>query len=151
MRRGAMPLEFTRPVTRERFFTEIALALAVDVAAWALLASGLGCLVLSLVFRNEPGLMQMVGIQLFFLWITAAQVFSLGLATFRLRYWLPVMLFLALAWWWLTIAGFVYGFVHLAGQVPPPVAMAWFAGSAVVTSAAFILLTLWRWRRADVG
>jgi hypothetical protein len=150
MRRGAMALEFTRPVTRGRFFVEIALALAVDLAAWTVLASALSCLVVYLVLRHEPEPWSVVGIQLGFLWVLAILAYGLGLATFRLRYWLPLMVLASLAWVWLTTAGLVL-YRLSQGGLPGNFPAYWFAGSAVLTSGLLTLLTLLRWLRADVA
>jgi hypothetical protein len=98
MRRGAMPLELLRPVTRWRYFLQIAAAVAIDVGVYALLASVLGSSAIYFAYRPSPDVPGRVLVYLACLWSSALLFYGTGLATFRMRYWLPLMIGVLVVW-----------------------------------------------------
>ena len=152
---GTIAAETLRPVTKRQYVRQVALAIAWDVFAWTVLASVFSLAIMAFVLnRNQRGL-ESIGICLLFLlflWSAAVFAFGLGLATFRSRYWLPLMVGLSLVW----ILHSVYVVYDIAllltrNSVTQQALLAsmcmlyWVLGGVLL--AAF---TLWRWRRADV-
>jgi hypothetical protein len=150
-RRGTIATEILRPVTRGQYVRQVALGIAWDVFAWTALASVFSLAVVLSIYQWVPTVFRSFGDHLLFLWAVTAFAYGMGLATIRSRYWLPLMIFMMLAWTLVVAYGVAMAQLHLSGQqvtrVHPPLAflLAWILASAVLTG-----LTLRRWRRADV-
>ncbi len=102
MRRGATCSEMLRPVTRRQYAWQVALGIACDLLVWTLLASLFSFVTMQAIFRRSldmsPDFLISYGVFLLFLWSAAIFVYGLGLATFRSRYWLILMVGLGLSW-----------------------------------------------------
>ena len=153
MRRGALGFEIMRPITRFQFFAEIAAAVALDVAAWAALASAFACLGCYLIAHSDPGLFGYLFSLLALLWSAAVLFYGVGLATFRIRYWLPVMVGMVMGW--AIVASIVVNALAAANHNPQvnatvrvvvATSLSWLLGGLMITAA-----TLVRWNRSDVG
>ncbi len=155
MRRGTIAMEMMRPVTRRQYVYQVALAVAWDVAAWTALASVFSLAVIAATFSWEVGRLQRFGgnlVFLLFLWSAAVFVYGMGLATFRSRYWLPLMGAIALGWTLMvaySMAILVTKLKLSGSQQFGPVAtcfpLAWiFAGILLAA------VTIRRWLRSDV-
>jgi hypothetical protein len=144
-RRGVTPLEFMRPVTRRQYFGQSAAAFGLDMCVWTVVAAvfavGSAC---AIHWQTH----ELLGILLTLLVIVthASLVFyAVGLATYRLRFWLPLMAGLCFAWLFvmLLFAGLIvetklYGRYLLLAATP-------------LAALALVLTMVRRWRTSDVG
>ncbi|MGD9721608.1 MAG: hypothetical protein AB7O59_06030 [Pirellulales bacterium] len=151
LRRGAMASELMRPVTRHHYAGQVALAVAWDVAVWTVVASVFSLLVMVGEFGLQSELIMAGGVYLAFLWSAAVFVYGLGLATFRSRYWLPLMIGAGLIW--TLLVAYAVSMVafqllterrHIPSLLPGVYLFAWILGG--VALAAF---TIGRWLRSD--
>ncbi|MEX2114993.1 MAG: hypothetical protein WD845_17500 [Pirellulales bacterium] len=152
LRRGALGSELLRPVTRRQYVWQVALAVAWDAFIWTVLASAFSLAVLVSTFDRQPDSLQSYAVFLLFVWSAAVFVYGVGLATFRSRYWLPLMVGLAL----LGTLFNAYAAARLTATMTSPgqqpvmhvglyFLFAWILGGVLLAG-----WTIWRWLRADV-
>jgi hypothetical protein len=123
-RRRALSVEFMRPVARAQFFQQLAVALAVDVVLWTALASVLNTVGYAMIdYRGTPHVQiyRFIACQFCIVWAIAVWLYGVGLATFRFRYWIPMMVGFALAWCFVIVpivAAYEANGKHHTGTVP---------------------------------
>jgi len=146
-RRGATQLEFMRPVTRGQYFGQAALAFGLDMLVWTVLAMLFAAASFSITHWGPFDLRFAVQLLVMLLVVVHCSLafYSVGLATYRQRYWLSLMAGLCFGWLFamLTIFGVVaeteYRGRFLLLAVTPLAAL------------ALTLAMVRRWRTGDVG
>jgi hypothetical protein len=158
-RRHAMSQEILLPVTRPRYFRQIIISMALDMALWMTVASVLIAVVgIAIAFQRSWVNVHSVrnylipaGISLGLLWSMAIFVFGIGLATMRWPLWLPIVAGTALLW--LFAVGLTI--VILKNQSPPlrneSVELAVIIAGNVVIGLLLTLSTYRRWVRSDIA
>jgi hypothetical protein len=103
-RRKTMGQELLLPVSRERYFREMTVAMGFDVITWTAISSALiiSCFVVGLVrdpeaFSNFRWLAPFVAF-LSVLWSMAVFVYGVGISTIRWHFWLPLVATIAVVW-----------------------------------------------------
>ncbi|REK05491.1 MAG: hypothetical protein DWQ37_23535 [Planctomycetota bacterium] len=111
VRRRALFVECMRPVIRTSFFRQILLALAADVALWALAGTIISVTVFSFVppFSDVLARWQFVAAYAAILWSMAWVIFSLAAATIRMRFWMLIVAAAGLAWFIGAMASAIVG------------------------------------------
>jgi hypothetical protein len=155
-RRKSLSWEFTRPVSRQAFFRQIAAALAWDALAWLAVGSATSAGVMAVVaeLADPRGVTAKFLVGYFaILWSTAVFIHGLALATMRWRIWLLVVALGSMAW--------VFGVFYLIAlfmidqrgprfePIVHPVVL--FAGVTTVTGLLLTLYSRWRWPRSDLA
>ncbi len=154
LRRQWLSIEMMRPVTRPRFFRELALALAADVVLWTSLISVIVIGTAGLLSDHRPpvsgiGRVGMIVVTslvyLALLWGMACFLYGIALVTLRFRYWIPLIFTLGIAW----CIAFVVAAVNMQ-PTPREVNVLVFPA----TSALLGLLLTWiayrRWLETDL-
>ncbi len=156
-RRHAMSQEILLRVTRPRYFRQIILSMALDMALWMTVASAIIAVVaLAFVLNDRPKfntLDYLIGAAIYFspLWSMAIFVFGVGLATMRWPLWLPIVAGVALVWFfgvWVAIVTFHTQNPKLGNEF---VGFAIFIAMNVVVGLLLTLSTYRRWVRNDVA
>ena len=158
VRRHSMSQEILLPVTRPRFFRQIILSLAFDMALWMTEASAIIAAV-ALAFRltdeSEFVLLHdlaIVGFCLCLLWSMAFFVFGVGLATMRWPLWLPIVAGIALFWFFGAWTSLVSVRIrHPQLRYEPFAELAIFVVMNVLVGLFLAVTTYRRWVRSDVA
>jgi hypothetical protein len=158
VRRGALAVEAVRPVARHDFFRQIALAIALDVCVWMLLASIISVCVSPLardLVAPEGRHWRFIAGQLAVLWSIALFVYGVALSTIRFRFWLPMIVVITFAWligiWWL----FVWVIEHWRpvnmNRIDSLYVALVFAMFSAYAGACLAFLAYRRWLRMDLN
>jgi hypothetical protein len=153
LRRGMIGLEITRPVTRRQYVYQIALAVAWDVAKWTALASVFSVVVFAATFPWHPSALPALAMYLLLLWSAAVFAYGVGLATFRSRYWLPLMAAIGLGWTMIIAysAALLVVQLRLHGALTATLQAGSFPLAWVFAGLLLAALTIRRWLRSDVA
>ncbi len=149
VRRGSIAQEFMRPVSRGQYFRELALAFALDMILWTTLASIFVCAMAYFFMRPEPQVSWVILGPLMFLWPSAVFVYGTGLATFRMRYWLPVMVGILIGWTIVATFANAYFVTHVHVQYRNWTVFL-IPASWALLGLLLAAFTLRRWMRGDV-
>jgi hypothetical protein len=101
-RRGAIEIEFMRPVERRAFFRQMGAALAVDVALWTSLIVAMTTATFLFVakgpFEGPMHRIILIIVQSLVVMSLAVWLYGVGVLLFRVRYWIPLLIGLLFAW-----------------------------------------------------
>ncbi len=152
LRRGMIGMEMMRPVTRRQYVYQVALATAWDVATWTALASVFSVAVFAATFPWHPSVLPVQAMYLLLLWSAAVFAYGVGLATFRSRYWLPLMAAIALGWSLVVAysAALLIVQLKLSGARPSQLQATCFPLAWIFAGLLLAALTIRRWLRSDV-
>lgn len=152
-RRHWIAMEVTRPVTRDQYFCELAIALAMDMALWFAVVAIVSGVAISC-FANvrhwsfAPEMAAFIGA----LAGISVFLFGLGLLTLRNRYWFAVLVLVSILYAMVSML-FVTIVVRI---VHPPVPMqdqvvfwSW-AGLMALFGLAMASRARWRWSKVDL-
>ena len=146
-RRGATQLEFMRPVTRGQYFGQTALAFGLDMLVWTVLAMLFAAAGFSIIHWGPFDLRFAMQLLVVLLVVAHSSLafYSVGLATYRLRYWLPLMAGICFGWLFvmlliarLIVETSLYGRYLLLLVTP-------------LTALVLALSMVRRWRTGDVA
>ena len=96
-RRIALESEFMRPIERRQFYRQMAAAFALDVAAWTIAAVALVAMTAVAVSKLRPA-MELVAVSSVVIGALAVWLYGVGVALYRFRYWIPLLMALSVAW-----------------------------------------------------
>jgi hypothetical protein len=104
-RRKTMGQELLLPVSRERYFRDVTVAMGFDVIIWTAISSALiiSCFLVALVrepdsFHDFRRWLPSFANFLWVLWTMAVFVFGVGISTIRWQLWLPLVATIAVLW-----------------------------------------------------
>jgi hypothetical protein len=103
-RRKTMGQELLLPVSRERYFREMTVAMGFDVVIWTAISSALvlSCFVVAFVREPESfshvSSLQAFAVLMSVLWSMAVFVYGVGISTIRSHFWLPMVATIAVIW-----------------------------------------------------
>lgn len=161
-RRKTMSQELLLPVTREQYFHEMTIAMAFDVVRCTAVASALIAAPFVATLVIDP---QAIGELRYWLqlltflsiaWSMAIFIFGVGLATFRLPFWLPIVATISMVWFFggIFLVVYVGNQLRMATQWRNVVDASIFPVFFAVTVSCGLLLTRLayrRWVRTDVA
>ncbi len=157
-RRHAMSQEILLPVTRPRYFREIILSMALDMALWMTVASVLIAVVgIAIAFPRSWNLHLVqnflipAAIFMGLLWSMATFVFGVGLATMRWPLWLPIVAGIALVWFFGAWVSFGYLHQALARRGDPFPEFIAFVALNFLIGLLLAFSTYRRWVRNDIA
>lgn len=146
-RRGATQMEFMRPVTRRQYFRQAAVAFGLDMLVWSVLAMLFATACFG--FINWPAFDYRAGVQELVSLIAIAHFsivfYSVGLATYRQRFWLPLMAGLCFGWLFLMLP-----MVRFVAESTSPGSYLLFLTTPLFAVALTVTMVR-RWRTGDVG
>jgi hypothetical protein len=151
-RRHWLARELMLPVTRGRFFRQLAWALALDVCLWTMLATALSMFVVYCI-SGPPT--YVLGPYFFvghaaIMWGMAVLLYGLALLTFGVRYWIPVIVVLGGAWAWFAWSALLWHY-HSSHIAPELAAAYQFSLASAAVGLLLAGIAYRRWLAADVA
>lgn len=152
-RRHWMATEVTRPVTRDQYFCEIAVALGWDIVLWfSMMALAAGFVVGVVSPPADDRTVLAVGAYLAVLAGIAVFLFGLGLLTMRRAYWFAILVFGAIAWTVVSIwcLALLLSAAKLLIPLPLLLPILW-AGASVLVGLKLTQIARRLWSEADIA
>jgi hypothetical protein len=155
-RRRTMSQELLLPVSRERYFREMTIAMAFDVILWTAISSILIAAPFLIALAKEP---QVYGDLRFWLpllaflsvaWSMAIFIFGVGLATIRWSLWIPIVAAISMVWFfglWITL---VVVLEKMEWRIGESWGFAFFIALTFAQGLLLVCFTYRRWVRSDV-